>query len=324
VSAVTPNIDTVRDLAKRYCNWGRWGDDDQVGTLNHVHPEDIVAAAGLIRSGAVVSLSIPLDDRGPQHAGSGRFNPIHFMSIDGRDFMSGPGTAEERDRRRGYLQNADGVLILPLQSGTQWDGLAHVFFEQQMYNGFSAGQVTSRGAQRNGVSAAADRLVGRGVLLDLPAARGVPYLAPGYAITGEDLDAACEAQGVTVRRGDFVLVRTGALARVRERGAWEDYAGGDAPGMGLGSVPWVSDHEIAGLATDLWDVEVRPAETPDVMQPLHILFIVQLGLWLGEIFDLEVLAERCREEKRHEFFFAAQPLVITGGVGSPINPIAIF
>ena len=94
--------------------------------------------------------------------------------------------------------------------------------------------------------------------------------------------------------------------------------------MGLDSVPWVSDHEIAGLATDLWDVEVRPAETPDVTQPLHILFIVQLGLWLGEIFDLEVLAERCREEKRHEFFFAAQPLVITGGVGSPINPIAIF
>jgi kynurenine formamidase len=324
VNAVTPNIDTVRELAKRYCNWGRWGDDDQLGTLNHVHPEDIVAAAGLIRSGAVVSLSIPLDDRGPQHAGSGRFNPIHFMSIDGRDFMSGPGTPEERDRRRGYLQNADGVLILPLQSGTQWDGLAHVFFEQQMYNGFSAGQVTSRGAQRNGVSAAADRIVGRGVLLDLPAALGVPYLAPGYAITGHDLDGACELQGVTVRRGDFVLVRTGALARVRERGAWEDYAGGDAPGMGLDSVPWVSDHEIAGLATDLWDVEVRPAETPDVAQPLHILFIVQLGLWLGEIFDLEVLAERCREEKRYEFFFAAQPLVITGGVGSPINPIAIF
>ena len=324
MSVVTPNIDTVRDLAKRYCNWGRWGDDDQVGTLNHVHPEDVAAAAGLIRSGAVVSLSIPLDDRGPQHAGSGRFNPIHFMSIDGRDFMSGPGTPEERDRHRRYLQNADGVLILPLQSGTQWDGLAHVFFEQQMYNGFSAGQVTSRGAQRNGVSAAADRIVGRGVLLNLPAALGVPYLEPGYAITGQDLDAACEAQGVAVRRGDFVLVRTGALARVRERGAWEDYAGGDAPGMGLDSVPWVSDHEIAGLATDLWDVEVRPAETPDVAQPLHILFIVQLGLWLGEIFDLEVLAERCREEKRYEFFFAAQPLVITGGVGSPVNPIAIF
>jgi kynurenine formamidase len=324
MSAVPPNIDTVRDLAKRYCNWGRWGDDDQVGTLNHVHPEDVAAAAGLIRSGSVVSLSIPLDDRGPQHAGSGRFNPIHFMSIDGRDYMSGSGTPEERDRRRGYLQNADGVLILPLQSGTQWDGLAHVFFEQQMYNGYSAGQVTSRGAQRNGVSLAADRIVGRGVLLDLPAAQEVPHLEPGYAIGGRDLDAASRAQGTTVRRGDFVLVRTGALARVRQRGAWEGYAGGDAPGMGLDSVPWVADHEIAGLATDLWDVEVRPAETPDVAQPLHILFIVQLGLWLGEIFDLEELARRCRAENRYEFFFVAQPLVITGGVGSPINPVAIL
>ena len=324
MSAAQPNIDTVRDLAKRCCNWGRWGHEDQIGTLNHVRPEDVVAAAGLIRTGRVVSLSIPLDQDGPQHAGSGRFNPIHLRTIDGRDFMSGPGTPEERDRRRGYLQNADGVLILPLQSATQWDGLAHVFFEQQMYNGYSAGQVTSRGAQRNGVTPAADRIVGRGVLLDLPSVKGVPYLEPGYPISGHDLHHACAAHGVDVRRGDFVLVRTGALARVRERGAWEDYAGGDAPGMGLASVEWVHDHEIAGLATDLWDVEVRPAETHDVAQPLHILFIVQLGLWLGEIFDLEELAKVCAEEGRYEFFFTAPPLKITGGVGSPINPLAVF
>lgn len=319
-----PNIETVRDLAKRYCNWGRWGDDDQIGTLNHVRPEDVVAAAGIVRTGRIVSLSIPLGQHGPQNAMSGRFNPIHYMTVDGRDYMSGPGTPEERDRKHGYLQNADSVIILPLQAATQWDGLAHVFFEQQMYNGFSAGQVSSRGAQRNGVTKAADRIAGRGVLLDLPAAKGVPYLDPGYPITGDDLDEAAAAASVEVRRGDFVLVRTGAMARVNERGEWGDYAGGDAPGMGLRSVGWVHDHEIAGLATDLWDVEVRPAETPDVRQPLHILFIVQLGLWLGEIFDLEELASACRDQGRSEFFFTAPPLKITGGIGSPINPLAIF
>jgi kynurenine formamidase len=193
-----------------------------------------------------------------------------------------------------------------------------------MYNGYSAGQVTSRGAQRNGITQAADRIAGRGVLLDLPAAKGVPYLEPGYPITGDDLSDAAAAESVDVRRGDFVLVRTGAIARVNERGQWGDYAGGDAPGMGLGSVGWVHDHEIAGLATDLWDVEVRPPETADVMQPLHILFIVQLGLWLGEIFDLEELATVCRDEGRYEFFFTAPPLKITGGVGSPVNPLAIL
>jgi kynurenine formamidase len=216
------------------------------------------------------------------------------------------------------------VLILPLQSSTQWDGLAHVFFEQQMYNGYPASHVTSSGAQRNAVDAAVEKIVGRGVLLDVPRARGVPYLDGAHPIGAEDLEAARSLAGVEIRPGDFVLVRTGAMARVAERGEWGDYAGGPAAGMGLGSVGWVSDHRIAGLATDTWTVEVEPAETPDVACPLHILYIVAMGLWLGEIFDLERLAERCVEQGRHEFFFVAQPLRVTGAIGSPINPLAIF
>lgn len=323
-SPATPSIATVREIGARVSNWGRWGPDDQIGTLNHIRPADIVAAGALIRTGTTFSLSIPFDDQGPQKSGSGRNNPVHLMTVDGRDFMCGSGTPEERDIRRRYLQNADSVIITPLQAATQWDGLAHVMFEQQLYNGFSASYVTSSGAQRNCVTKAVDRLVGRGVLLDLPRAFGVPALEPGHAIDGDDLDLACAAQGVEVGRGDFVLVRTGAMAQVREQGAWGDYAGGDAPGLGIGSATWLHDHEVAGVATDTWDIEARPVATPDVAQPVHILLLVHMGLWLGEIFDLEDLAAHTAETGCHEFFFAAQPLRITGGIGSPINPIAIF
>lgn len=319
-----PDISTVRALFERYSNWGRWGDDDQLGTLNHTGPEQVAAAGALIRTGEVLSLSVPFDADGPQHAGSGRFNPIHLMTVTGRDHMSGKGTPAERDRRRKYLQNADDVLILPLQSGTQWDGLAHVFFEQRMYNGFSADHVTSSGARRNAVDAAVEKIVGRGVLLDLPRALDVPYLEPGRPIGARDLEVARALAGVDMAEGDFVLVRTGALVRVAERGEWGDYAAGPAPGLGLDGAGWLHEHRVAGVATDTWSVEVIPAETPDVETPVHILLIVAMGLWLGEIFDLERLADRCAEQGRHEFFFAAQPLRVTGAIGSPINPLAIF
>jgi len=322
LSSATASIETVRQLAAKYSNWGRWGEQDQLGTLNHVRPHDRVAAARLIQSGDVISLSIPFDDQGPQNALSGRPNPVHVMTATGRDFMGAE--SAKRDQQRRYLQNADDMLFLATQCATQWDGLAHVFFEQQMYNGYSAANVSSAGARRNAITNAADRMAGRGVLLDLPAALGVPFLEPGYAVGAEDLDRACAHHDVEVRRGDFVLVRTGAIARVRGRGEWGDYAAGKAPGMGLASVAWVAEHEIAGIATDTWDVEVRPAQTPDVAQPVHILFIVMLGLWIGEIFDLEALSAACRQALRYEFFFTAPPLVISRGIGSPINPLAIL
>jgi len=318
----TPDITTVRELAQRHSNWQRWGAEDQLGTLNHLCAEDRVAAARLVTSGEVLSLSLPLDDRGPQRPGSGRINPVHLMTVTGRDFTS-PGSAE-RDPQRRYLQNADDILFLPTQSGTQWDGLAHVFFEQQMYNGYSAAQVSSNGARRNAVTSGKDQIVGRGVLLDLPRALGCDALDPGYPVTGADLDHACEAHSVKVGRGDLVLIRTGALARVRARGEWGDYAGGPSPGVGLEAVPWIAEREIAALATDTWDVEVRPAQTLDVAQPVHILLIVMLGLWIGEMFDLEQLAQTCADRRRYEFLFSAPPLVISGGIGSPINPVVVL
>lgn len=317
-----PSIDTVRHMFAIYSNWGRWGPEDQRGTLNHLTVDARVQAAQLVRTGEVFSLSLPLDGDGPQHATSGRFNPIHLMTVTGRDFTS-PGSAE-RDADRRYLQNSDDVIIMPTQTGTQWDGLAHVFFEQQMYNGFSAAQVSSDGARRNAITGAAAEMVGRGILVDLVAANGGRPLDAGVPVTDRDLRAWYDRVGLEARPGDFVLIRTGAILRARERGTWDDYAGGSAPGLGLESVDWLARHEVTAVATDTWDVEVRPSQTPDVAQPMHILLIVGMGMWVGEMFDLEQLAQVCAERESYEFFFTAPPLVISKGIGSPINPMVVL
>jgi kynurenine formamidase len=318
-----PGIDEVRALADRCSNWGRWGPDDELGTLNHIAPGDVVAAAGLVKTGRVFSLSIPLDENGPQTGGFGRFNPIHLMIRDGnaavtetvvRDFYGG------RDR---WIRGTDDLLILPLQAGTQWDALGHIVFERQLYNGYPATDVGSKGALRNDIAKLRDRIVGRGVLLDLPRALGRPWLDPGEPIHATDLEACAQAQGVSVGRGDIVLIRTGQLAQCRDAGAWGTYAGGAAPGLALDAAPWIFDRSIAAVATDTWGMEVLPNETADVFQPLHIILIVRMGLLVGEIFDLETLATDCAADGRYEFLFSAPPLVITGAVGSPVNPLAI-
>lgn len=318
-----PGIDTVRALAERYSNWGRWGPDDELGTLNLIRPEDVVAAARLVQTGKTFSLAIPLDDAGPQTGGFGRFNPIHLMIRDGnaavtetvvRDFYGG------RDR---WIRGTDDILILPLQSGTQWDALGHIVFEKRIYNGYPATDVGSKGAIRNDIAKARDRVTGRGVLLDIPRSKGRQWLDPGESILAADLDACAAKQGVEIKRGDIVLVRTGQIGRCRQDGAWGDYAGGPAPGLALDAVSWIHDREIAALAADTWGAEVLPNETPDVFQPLHIILIVHMGLLLGEIFDFEALADDCAEDGRYECFFSAPPLPITGAVGSPVNPIAV-
>jgi kynurenine formamidase len=320
----TPNIDTVRELAKRCSNWGRWGPDDELGTLNHIQPRDIVDAARLVQAGRAISLAIPVDDAGPQTTGAaGRFNPIHLMLRDGNAAVTGTMVRDFYEGNDRYLRVTDDVLILPLQSGTQWDALGHVVFDDRIYNGYPGTDVGSRGALRNDIAKARDRVLGRGVLLDIPRWKGRAWLEPGEAVRAADLEACARAQGVAVRRGDILLVRTGQIAACRSNGGWGSYAGGAAPGLALDTATWLFDREVAGVATDTWGFEVRPNETADVLQPLHIILIVHAGLLVGEIFDLEALAADCAADSRYEFFFSAPPLPITGGVGSPVNPLAI-
>jgi kynurenine formamidase len=271
----------------------------------------------------VISLAIPVDDSGPQTGGFGRFNPIHLMIRDGNGAKTGSTVRDFYGGNDRWIRGTDDLLILPLQSGTQWDALGHIVFEDRIYNGYDASVVGSRGATRNDIAVARDRVVGRGVLLDVALARGVPWLDPGQAIHVEDLEAAERLAGVTLRRGDIALIRTGQMAQCRAEGGWGSYAGGPAPGLALDTARWIHERELAAVAGDTWGLEVLPNETPDVFQPLHIILIVHMGLLVGEIFDLEALAQDCAGDGRYEFLFSAVPLPITGGVGSPVNPLAI-
>ncbi len=183
--------------------------------------------------------------------------------------------------------------------------------------------MTSHGAQANSIDKLRNKVVSRGVLIDVPRHKGKKWLEPGEAIYATDLDAAAERQNVDIGRGDIVLIRTGQIAQARAEGTWGTYAGGPAPGLSFTVADWLADKQIAAYATDTWGTEVIPNETEDVFQPLHCIAIVNMGMLVGEIFDLEELAEDCAADGTYEFLFVAPPLPITGAVGSPINPQAI-
>ncbi|MFH8796989.1 cyclase family protein [Streptomyces sp. NPDC017941] len=307
---------SVVALAQRYRRWGQWGPDDERGALNFIDAGALTRAASLIRHGRVLSLAIPLDASGPQKGAFGRNNPLHYMVQDGGDIALGA-----QEHLAGLRYTDDGIAM-PLQCATHWDALSHIFYEGRMYNGYGLAEVTSAGAARCGVERMSASLTGRGVLLDIARFRRVAALAPGQGISGAELEACAEAQGVTVGRGDIVLVRTGHLRAARREG-WGDYAGGDAPGLALSSAHFLYGRQVAAVAGDTWGVEVRPNETPDLFQPLHLVLLVNAGIPLGEMFDLELLAEDCADDGVYEFFLAAAPLPITGAVGGPMNPIAV-
>src|SRR5229473_2952222 len=270
----------IAEATEKLKNWGRWGKDDQVGTLNHVAPEDIVKAAGLIRTGKVFALGIPLDGNGPQTGlFGGRFNPIHQMLATGTDAIAG-----RQDWNK--IRYADDTLNLCVQGATHWDALGHIFYEDKAYN-------------------------------------GVDWLKDGESISNEELDQCAKAEKVEIRKGDFVILRTGQMERCLAEKKWGGYAGGDAPGVKFENCYWCQEKEIAAICSDTWGVEVRPNETKEANQPWHWVVIPAMGLCMGEIFYLKELAEDCAKDKIYEFFFCGPPLVITGGTGSPINPQAI-
>ncbi len=310
------NEELLERYCRDYCNWGRWGDHDQLGTLNFITPQKVVDSASMVKQGKVFSLQLPLDGNGPQTGAFGRVNPVHQMVATGTDHLQGS---------QGWPMGwgvADDTLFLFLQGGTQWDALAHIFHNGKMYNDLDAGLVTSRGAAANGIENA-KTVASRGVLLDIARLMGVDSLEPGFAITPEHLDAACAAQGVTVGSGDMVLIRTGDMARRRGLPGWDGYSAGDSPGLSLTSAPWLADNQLAAIATDTWGAEVRPNEIDGSFQPLHLVMVVNMGLLVGEIWHLDELAADCADDGVYEFQLVAPALLIPGAVGSPLNPQAI-
>jgi kynurenine formamidase len=312
--------DAVRRAVALYNNWGRWGVDDALGTVNFLDESKRQEAARLVQRGVSFSLSQSFDMDGPQLGWRRRTNPVHTMLDTGVDAERG---------NQGFphgIGGADDVIAMPLQCSTQWDGLGHIFDHGKAWNGRPAGDVvTSEGDLVTGIEHMAPHLVGRGVLLDVGRfLREDGELPDAYAITTEELEGCIAAQGASsaVGRGDIVLVRTGRLARARREG-WNGYAGGPSAGLSFTTVGWLHDTEIAAIATDTWGFEVRPNEFDDAFQPLHQVAIPNLGLTIGEMWDLDALAEDCLVDGRYDFFLAAPPLPITGAVGSPVNPLAI-
>ncbi|MDX3187276.1 cyclase family protein [Streptomyces sp. MN03-5084-2B] len=310
----------IAAAAKRCSNWGRWGADDVLGTLNFLDDAKRREGAALVRRGVSFSLAQRFDADGPQKGWRRRTNPVHTMLDTGLDAERGT---------QGFphgIGGADDVVFMPLQASTQWDGLGHIFDHGVAWNGRRAGDVvTSEGDRVTGIETVSGRIAGRGVLLDVGRALGTDGELPdGFAITVEHLEETMAAQGETARvgRGDLLLVRTGRLARARREG-WGDYAGGPAPGLSFTTADWLHDTEIAAIATDTWGFEVRPNEFDDSFQPLHQVAIPHIGLFLGEMWDLDTLAADCAADGRYECWLTADPLPVTGAVGAPVAPIAV-
>ena len=302
-------MDVLRTLARKVSNWGRWGPDDEVGTINFITPEVVRRGAACVKRGDVFSLGLPLDSDGPQLGTHGRMNPIHLMSaVEGRV-------------GEGDFRYSDDIVVMPLQCATQWDSLAHVYYDGQLYNGFPADSVTVFGASRCGIDKVRT-IVTRGILLDVARAKGVDRLQGGYAITADDLDAAAELAKVTVLPGDIVLVRTGQMAFLRQDPPDKVAYGIPAAGPSTKTVEWFHAHDIAAVATDNITFEVYPCEDEAVQLPVHLLHLVDMGMTQGQNWVLDDLAEECASDGVYEFMLDASPQPFVGGVGSPVNPVA--
>lgn len=307
----------IEAMIGRVSNWGRWGPDDELGTINFLTAERRVDAAALARSGKVFSLAIPFDESGPQPPFERRLNPRHVMLATGTDLRAG--VQPNQIEGWGY---ADDMITMALQAATQWDSLAHAFYDYKMYNGRDCTLVNAEGASKNSIFVLRDRILGRGVLLDVARFHGVAALPLDHRITRDELEAVSERQAVEIRSGDIVLIRTGNLGRARKAGGWDRFTFDDEPGITLDALPWFHEHEIAAAATDTWAFEALPSGT-SIWLPVHAVAIVHMGLLIGEIFDLDELAADCAADGVYEFLFVAPPLPFTRAVGSPVNPLAV-
>ena len=285
--------------------WGRWGAADEIGALNLLQPEVVKHAVSMVRSGRVFSLSQSISDRMlmPAH----RSGVSHFMSRDGGDYAGGPSA-----RGTGF-QFAEDTILMPMHTGTHLDGLCHCWYDDTLYNGFSAREVRSNGAQKLSI----DKLppiVGRGVLLDFVALTG-HRLADGTPIGRAQIEAALARINTVLEPGDLVLMRTGWLES--QRGTTADFNA--EPGLDVEGARYLAEAGVALVGADNFAVEVLPFLETTAF-PVHQLLIRDYGVPLLEGLVLDELAASAPST----FLFAVAPLPVVGGTGSPVNPIAIL
>lgn len=303
----------LQALAARVSNWGRWGPDDERGTLNLIDGAAVLRGVAAARAGKVFSLAMPFGPDGPQDGGiPGRTNPKVEPTMVNVAFTGDPEDVCFNDDR----------FDMGTQAATHWDALAHISYGGLLYNGIDAGTVTQEtGATRLGI----DRfgpVASRGVLCDVARHHGVDAFDDGHPITGDDLDACVAAAGLTVEPGDIVCVRTGQFHWLRP-GVDKLRFRYPCPGLGVSSVEWLRDHDVAAVATDTLVLECYPPEDPAVLLPVHMLNLRDVGLVQGQLWWLDDLAADCAADGRAEFLLTATPLPLAGACGSPIAPTAI-
>jgi len=289
--------------------WGRWGEDDEHGALHHLGAEQVRQAAALVRDGVTVTLSLPMDTTAAIH------NPapaVHYMTPEsGTDI--GSGSLHFLKDFVGADYHNDGH--------THVDALCHVAYEGMVYNGRAEDAVTADGKAIESVEVLRHGLVGRGVLLDVPATRGVPWLEPGDSVMPGDLEAAERAQGVTVGQGDLLLVNLGHARRLRELGPWETAI--HKAGLHPTAINFVAQRGVAALGSD-GNSDTAPSDVEGVDFPIHVLALNAMGVHLLDYLQFEDLRTACARAGRWAFLLVAAPLRIVNGTGSPLNPIAVL
>jgi kynurenine formamidase len=285
-------------------NWGRWGKQDELGTLNLITPAKRKMAARLVKEGVAVSLA---HDAEKTVAPDNPRPFVHKMLATGAT----PNVTSHGDE---FTIAHHGL------AHTHLDALCHFFYQGRFYNGFPREGVTEKGAEHLSVLQAKSGIFTRGVLIDIPVLKGVPYLEPGAAIYPEDLDAWEKKAHLRVQPGDVVLVRTGRWARRSEKGAWPP---AQLAGLHASCVRWLKAKDIAVLGSDAAS-DVRPSGIEGFAQPVHTLALVTLGTPILDNCDLEEVGKAAQQRNRWEFLLTAAPLAVPGATGSALNPTAIF
>ncbi len=294
---------TVDQWMMDLSNRGRWGDDDELGTLNLITSEHRVRAAGLVSSGLSVSLS-------------------HDYLKERAEDATSPFEHQLLGSPQGGFLSDRYTIAYHGYAHSHMDALCHYSSDGLMYNGISRETVDlEEGCVKLGITNVKQGIVTRGILMDIARLKGVEYLEPGTPIYVEDLEAWEAEAGVRVGPGDVVFVRSGRWARLAQEGPWA--TGRLAAGLHASVAPWLKERGVAMLGSDYTN-DVYPSGVKGVVQPIHLLTLVSMGLWLFDNLDLEAVAEAAADEGRWEFMFVAAPLAVQGGTGSPLNPLAIF
>ena len=285
-------------------NWGRWGSEDELGTLNLITEQKRVDAAVLVCDGTIVSLSL-FANKQQDSVNANPFQHVLTVSRFGDHEVAGDT----------YSVQYHGF------AHSHMDGLPHFAHKGRLYNGFSVDTLSPEGAGRLGIHNAFRGVFTRGILVDIPWLRGVDYLEPGTAITVADLEAWEARTGVRVGSGDVLLIRTGRWERVRQLGQWNFV--GQAAGSHASIAMWLKERDVAVIGSDGVS-DVMPSGVEGLVNPLHELVIVGLGMPILDNLDLDALAETALDKNRWEFLFVGSPLRVEGGTGSPMNPLALF